>query len=254
MATRKETPNASYTHRPQSRRNSGARSYPVMVEKITIKTPEAQNALEELERGSLKVLNENVKVRSQKESPFSRACFYIEEIFPEMLMQQEDGAKKAEAILEQAELALNDASNFLKSEASRIEKLISDGYVDVTLDVKHERVYEVSCSSVLYRNLIRLVQEMDDILLQADKLRFSGIFSVIQRKNFSRELHRNVIRAANKLTSLEGIMHKNIVRNNNDDVGADEDESTEDKADKVSESAQEAQTVEAEEVAKTGTE
>ena len=208
----KESPNASYSDRPQSRQNSGSRSYSEMVETLTLRSPEAQNALEELERASLRVINDKVKVRSKKDSPFSRACFYLEEVFPEMLMNEDDGPAKAEAIYSEAQEVLKTATDFLESEQARVDKLLADGYVDITLNVKHERQYQVSSSSVLYRDLVSLVELMDSILLSADKLRFASLFSVIQRKTIARELHRTVMKAGNKLTSMEGLLHKKLVR------------------------------------------
>jgi hypothetical protein len=236
----KESPNASYSDRPQSRQNSGSRSYSEMVETLTLRSPEAQNALEELERASLKVLNDKVKVRSRKDSPFSRACFYLEEVFPEMLMNEEEGPAKAEAIYAEAKEVLKTATEFLESEQARVDKLLADGYVDLTLAVKHERQYEVSSSSVLYRDLVSLVELMDKILLSADKLRFASLFTVIQRKTIARELHRTVMKAGNRLTSMEGLLHKKLVRRT-DDADEKSDETNPEAAsadDSVAEKAQ----------------
>lgn len=224
---RTESPNATYTDRPQSRRNSGSRSYSEMVEILSLKSPEAQNALEELERGSLKVLNERVKVKSSKDSPFSRACFYLEEVFPEMLMGEENGNEKADAIHKEAMGWISSASDFLDSEKKRVDKLMADGYVNVELKVRNEREYEVSCSSVLYRELVRLVEAMDEILVCADKLRFASVFSVIQRKTIARELHRTVMKVSNRLTSLEGQLHKELVRRGDAESEGDDKASSE---------------------------
>jgi hypothetical protein len=198
-----------------------------MVEIINLKSPEAQNALEELERASLKVVNDKVKVRSTKDSPFSRACFYLEEVFPEMLMSEEEGQEKAEKIYSEAQDVIKTATDFLESEQARVEKLLADGYVDVDLKIKHERDYEVSSSSVLYRDLVRLVEVMDKILLCADKLRFAGLFSVIQRKAIARELHRTVMKAGNRLTSMEGLLHKALVRRSPEETETDAQEEDE---------------------------
>lgn len=201
---------APYTQRPQSRQNSGARSFSEMLVSLTVSTPEAQNALEELERGNLRVMNEKVKIKHKKDSPFARACFYLEDVIPENMLQNGSSMDQVEALLKEAQAILTEAHEYLDSEKLRVQKLIDDNLVDVKLGVRNQREYEVASSTSLYRTLIELIPKLDEILLNADRLRFSGFFTAIQRKNTSILLHRAILRAANKLIAMEGTIHKEL--------------------------------------------
>lgn len=215
----------SYYPATVQRRPDIPRAYSVNRRSVILHTREAQVALERVEMGAVTLVGEeHMRGDDSPKSYIQNICFHLEDRVPDLFYRRDNDFAMGEKIHDAIGGILGRTEKLLQAEMERATGLLEKNYItDIEMLHRHSRAYSVEIMSVAYQRVIGLIEDLDQVLLKHEQLKFGGVYTAFQRKESGVRIMRSVLRTTNRLIGLEHGLRNELLGPNSDSNGQGQD-------------------------------